>query len=322
MVKFGYKLMAEEHGPRELVENAVRAEAAGFDYVAISDHYHPWLEAQGHSPFAWSVLGGIAHATKTIGLISALTCPIIRYHPVIVAHAAATVAVMSDGRLSLGVGAGERLNEHVVGMRWPPLPERHAMLSEAIDIMKTLWRGGVRTKVGRYFTVDHARLYDLPDAPIPLIVGVGGPKGARIAAEKADGIMLTAPKAKLAAEYRARAATPGPVYAEAMVAYAQTPEQGLETAHRMMRFSVFGWEVMTELPNVAGFEAVSRTVRPEDLASFIHTGPDPEGHVKAIRKYAERSCDHIALSCPGRDQAAFIDYFARVLRPGLADLAG
>ena len=229
---------------------------------------------------------------------------------------------MSDGRLSLGVGAGERLNEHVVGMRWPPLPERHDMLSEAIDIMKTLWRGGVRTKVGRYFTVDHARLYDLPDAPIPLIVGVGGPKGARIAAEKADGIMLTAPKAKLAAEYRARAATPGPVYAEAMVAYAQTPEQGLETAHRMMRFSVFGWEVMTELPNVAGFEAVSRTVRPEDLASFIHTGPDPEGHVKAIRKYAERSCDHIALSCPGRDQAAFIDYFARVLRPGLADLAG
>lgn len=320
MVKFGYKLMAEEHGPRALVENAVRAEAAGFDYVAISDHFHPWLEAQGHSPFAWSVLGAIAHTTTTIGLLSALTCPIIRYHPVIVAHAAATVAVMSDGRLSLGVGAGERLNEHVVGMRWPPLPERHAMLGEAIDIMQLLWKGGVRTKVGRYFSVDHARLYDLPDTPIPLIVGVGGPKGVRMAAEKADGIMVSVPKPKLAADYRARATTPGPVYAEALVAYATTPAQALETAHRVMRFSVFGWEVMSELPNVAGFEAVSRNVRPEDLAAHIHSGPDPEGHVQAIRKYIERGCDHIALICPGQDQTAFIDYFARVLRPALADL--
>jgi G6PDH family F420-dependent oxidoreductase len=317
MVKFGYKLMAEEHGPKALVENAVRAEAAGFDYVVISDHFHPWLEAQGHSPFAWSVLGAIAHATSTIGIVTGLTCPIIRYHPAIVAQAAATVAVISDNRFTLGVGAGERLNEHVVGARWPSLPERHAMLREALDMFRILWSGGVHTKVGRHFTLDHARLYDLPEQPIPVIVGVGGPRGVAMAAEKADGIMVTTPKPKLVEVFRSKTGKTGPVYAEALVAYAPSEQEGLDLAHRLFRFSVFGWEVMSELPNVEGFEAVSQFVTREQLGRYIRTGPDLVPHVRSIRKYAELGCDHIALTCPGPDQAAFIDFFQHELRPAL-----
>jgi G6PDH family F420-dependent oxidoreductase len=320
-MKIGYKLMAEEHGPKALVENAVRAEAAGFDYVVISDHYHPWLDAQGHSPFAWSVLGAIAQATSTVGIVTGLTCPIIRYHPVIVAQAAATLAVMSDNRFTLGVGAGERLNEHVTGARWPTLPERHAMLGEALDIFHALWRGGLRTKVGTYFTLDHARLYDLPDQPIPVIVGVGGPKGVALAADKADGIMVTTPKPKLVEAFRTKHNKPGPVYAEALVAYGASAEAALESAHRLFKFSLYGWEVMSELPSMEGFEAVSRYVRPEDFGRYVHTGPDPEGHLATIRKYAALGCDHVALSCPGPDQAAFIDFFRRELQPALRDAA-
>ena len=174
MVKFGYKLMTEEHGPKALVDNARRAEDAGFDFVSISDHFHPWLESQGHAPFAWSVLGAIAANTSRIAITTGLTCPIIRYHPAIIAQAAATVAVMSDNRFSLAIGAGERLNEHVTGARWPSIPERHDMLAEAIEIFRTLWKGGAHTLRLPHFTVDHARLYDLPDRPIPIIVGVSG----------------------------------------------------------------------------------------------------------------------------------------------------
>src|SRR4051812_4088268 len=158
MTKFGYKLMTEEHGPKDLIANSVRSEQAGFDFVSISDHFHPWLEAQGHAPFAWSVLGAIAHATSTTGITTGLTCPILRYHPAIIAQAAATVSVMSEGRFSLAIGAGERLNEHVTGVRWPSIPERHEMLAEAIDIFRILWSGGAHTIRRKHFVVDHARL--------------------------------------------------------------------------------------------------------------------------------------------------------------------
>jgi len=119
MIKLGYKLMSEEHGPSALVRNAQRAEQAGFDFAAISDHYFPWLEEQGHSPLAWSVLGALANATQRIGLITSVTCPIMRYHPAIIAQGAATMGLLSDNRFTLGLGAGERLNEHVVGAGWP-----------------------------------------------------------------------------------------------------------------------------------------------------------------------------------------------------------
>jgi G6PDH family F420-dependent oxidoreductase len=181
MVRFGYKLMSEEHGPNALVENARRAEQAGFDFVAISDHYHPWLKSHEHSPFAWSVLGAVAAHTSKIGIMTAVTCPILRYHPAIIAQAAATIAVMSGERLALGLGAGERLNEHVVGAGWPPGPIRHDMLAEAIDIIRLLWQGGTQSYFGRYLKLENARVHDLPRQPrLPSSLSVDpAPLGSR-----------------------------------------------------------------------------------------------------------------------------------------------
>lgn len=317
MIKFGYKLMTEEHGPKALVQNAVRAEEAGFDFVSISDHFHPWLEAQGHSPFAWSVLGAVAHATSRIGITTGLTCPIIRYHPAIIAQAAATIAIMSDGRFSLAVGAGERLNEHVTGARWPSLPERHAMLGEAIDIFRMLWEGGVKNHRGEYFVVDHAQLYDCPDTSIPVILGVSGEHSVALANAKADGIMATQPEADLVNGFKA-----GPRYGEVALAYAATVEEGRRLAHERFRFSAFDWSVNSEIPAVNGFEAASQYVTPDNLADKISAGPDPKVHLEAIGKYIDAGFDHIVLTGIGPDQGGFARFFEKELRPLLSDAKG
>ena len=194
--KIGYKLMAEEHGPAALVRNTVRAEQAGFDFAAISDHFFPWLDEQGHAPFAWTVLGAAAQATRHIGLMTAVTCPIMRYHPAIIAQAAATLAVLSDGRFILGLGAGERLNEHVVGEGWPGIGERHERLSEAYDIIRGLLDGSLTNYRGKYFNLDNAKLFDRPDRA-PLIIGAaGGPEAARLAGRKAEGLIVTEPQCR------------------------------------------------------------------------------------------------------------------------------
>ncbi|WP_174273747.1 TIGR03557 family F420-dependent LLM class oxidoreductase [Sphingomonas bacterium] len=320
MARFGYKLMTEEHAPKALVENSVRAEAAGFDFLSISDHFHPWLQSQGHAPFAWSVLGAIAQATSSIAIATGLTCPIIRYHPAIIAQAAATIALLSDDRFTLAVGAGERLNEHVTGARWPSIPERHEMLGEAIDIIRLLWSGGVHTHPGRHYVLDHAQLYDVPDRPIPLIVGVSGPKSVELAVEKADGIMATEPKPDLVSGFRDGKGQ-GPAYAEAVLAFAATEEEGLKIAHDRFRFSALGWAVNSELPTVAGFEAATAYVKPEDLAESVAAGPDVEKHVAAVKKYLDAGFDHIVLTCPGEDQASFLAFFEKELKPELAKLA-
>ncbi|MFC0205424.1 TIGR03557 family F420-dependent LLM class oxidoreductase [Novosphingobium soli] len=317
MTKFGYKLMTEEHGPKALVANAVAAERAGFDFVSISDHFHPWLEAQGHAPFAWSVLGAIAHATDRIGITTGLTCPIIRYHPAIVAQAAATVAIMSDNRFSLAVGAGERLNEHVTGALWPSTPVRHAMLGEAVDIMRLLWDGGLHSFEGAFFDLDHAQLYDAPEQPITVTIGVSGPRSVELAAEKADGIMATSPEAELIEQFASESGKSGPAYGECTVAWAASEEQGLKNAHERFRFSAFDWSVNSELRDVAGFEAASKYVRPEDLKDSITVGPDPEAHLPAIRKWLDAGFDHVVLTCPGDDQEGFIAFCEKELFPRL-----
>jgi G6PDH family F420-dependent oxidoreductase len=316
MARFGYKLMTEEHGPKDLVDNALRAEDAGFEFVSISDHFHPWLRSQGHAPFAWSVLGAIAHASKSIGITTGLTCPIIRYHPAIIAQAAATIAVMSDNRFTLAVGSGERLNEHVTGARWPSIPERHAMLGEAIDIFRELWEGGPRHYDGMWFTLDHAEIFDLPDKPIPVVVGVSGPQSLEIAIEQGDGIMTTSPSEELTQGFKA-AKPSGPRYAEVSLAYAKTEEDGRKLAHERFRFSAFDWSINAEVPTVEGFEAASQFVRPEDLAKTITAGPDPEPHLKAIRKYLDAGFDHIVLTGIGPDQAGFTEFFKTALLPEL-----
>lgn len=312
MARFGYKLMSEEHGARALVENAALAEDAGFDFVSISDHFHPWLRSQGHSPFAWSVLGAIAQATSKIGITTGLTCPIIRYHPAIIAQAAATVALLSGARFSLAIGAGERLNEHVTGARWQSIPERHAMLGEAIDIFRLLWSGGVRNYQGEHFTLDHAELFDRPEKDIPIILGVSGPQSLDLAHEKADGIMTTTPDPKLGKGFEK-----GPRYVEVALAYAASEEEGRRLAHERFRFSAFDWSVNSEVPTVEGFEAASKWVRPEDLAETIPAGPDPEVHLKAIAKAIDAGFDKIVLTGIGPDQASFTRFFKEELWPRL-----
>lgn len=318
MPKFGYKLMTEEHGPKALVRNAVLAEAAGFDFVSISDHFHPWLEAQGHAPFAWSVLGAIAHATSRIAITTGLTCPIIRYHPAIIAQAAATIALLSDDRFTLAVGAGERLNEHITGARWPSIPERHAMLAEAIDIFHLLWQGGVHTVVGHHFTLDHAQLYDVPLRPIPVVIGVSGTRSIELARTKADGIMATEAKPELVQGFLAGGRS-GPCYTEVALGYAPTVAEGRRIAHERFRFGALGWAVNSELPTVAGFEAATRSITPEALAKDIPAGPDVAVHVAAIRKYVDAGFDHLALVGIGDDQAGFTRFFQNELKPALQD---
>lgn len=316
MAKFGYKLMSEEHGPTALVENAVAAEAAGFDFVGISDHFHPWVRAQGHSPFAWSVLGAVAHATSSIGIATGLTCPIIRYHPAIIAQAAATIAVMSEGRFTLAIGAGERLNEHVTGAPWPPVAERHAMLGEAIDMFRELWDGGARAFEGDYFLLDHAEIFDLPPEPIPVIVGVSGEKSVALAAEKADGIMATQPDKKFVAGFR-KGGKKGSAWGEVSLAYAASEAEGRKLAKERFAFSALGWSVNSELPSVESFEAATEYVREEDLAESVPAGPDPEVHLKAIRKFVDAGFDHVALLGIGPDQAGFIRFAEEELLPRL-----
>lgn len=317
MPQYGYKLMTEEHGPKALVENAARAEAAGFDFCSISDHFHPWHKKQGHAPFAWGVLGSIAQATHKIGLATGLTCPIIRYHPAIIAQAAATIALLSDNRFTLAVGAGERLNEHIVGERWPSIPERHAMVAEAIDIMRELWTGELVNHRGEHYRVVHARLYDCPEEAIPVVVGVSGEHSVNLAAQKADGIMATAPDGDLVRMFAEKKGAEGPSYGEAALCHAASENEGLAIAHEKFRFSAFDWSVNSEIPDVEGFDAASKFVRKEDLADAIPTGPDPEKHLAAIRKYVDAGFSHIVLVGIGPDQAGFIDFFEKELRPHL-----
>jgi len=320
VVKFGYKLMTEEHGASTLVENARRAEDGGFDFVSISDHFHPWLESQGHSPFAWGVLGAIAATTSRIEITTGLTCPIIRYHPAIIAQAAATIAAMSGGRFTLAIGAGERLNEHVTGARWPSVIERHEMLADAIQIFRALWSGGIHTLPLKHFTVDHARLYEAPEKPIPIVMGVSGAHSVALAAEKADGIMAVEPKSELVDDYRARTSRPGPCYAEVTLGYAQSEAAALKMVHERFRFGALGWSVMSEAPTVESFEAATKYIRPEDLNDSAGLGPDPENHLKAIGKFIDAGFDHIVLTGVGDDQAGFIDFFQRELKPRLTDI--
>ncbi|CAN5275465.1 TIGR03557 family F420-dependent LLM class oxidoreductase [soil metagenome] len=321
MVEFGYKLMSEEHGPRDLVRNARAAEDAGFDFVAISDHFHPWLYSHEHSPFAWSVLGAVAMSTDRIGISTGVTCPYLRYHPAIVAQAAATVAVMSGGRFTLQVGAGEQLNEHVVGRGWPPVSVRHEMFAEALDIMRLLWRGGMRSYRGRHLVLEDARVYDLPDEPPPLPVAISGRSSARLAVDKGDGIVATEPRPELVEMYREMGGT-GPCYAEVPLSWAADEKTAVDTAWDRFRFGAPGWKVMAELPNPVNFEAATSMVRREDIAEMIACGPDVERHVEQVRTFLDAGFDRLVLIGVGDDQDGFLRFWGDELQPRVRELGG
>ena len=316
MIKLGYKLMSEEHGPIDLVRNANRAEQAGFDFAAISDHFFPWVEEQGHSPFAWSVLGALANATRHVGLMTAVTCPIMRYHPAIIAQGTATLGLLSDNRFTLGLGAGERLNEHIVGEGWPGRGERHERLAEAVDIIQGLLTGTLTNYRGGYFVLDDARLFDRPHVKPPVVIAAGGPRAARIAARKGDGLIATEPRADLVEAFNSTGGS-GPRYAEVAMCYGKQEEEAQQTAHRYFRWSITGWPVMAELPDTDSFASATRHVSPEMVAQKVSCGPSADRHLQAIDRYIQAGYDHIILTQIGPDQEEFLEFFKRDLAPNL-----
>ncbi len=316
-MEIGYTLMSEEHGPQALVEIARTAEDEGFDFLVMSDHFHPWVGEQQHSPNAWAVLGAVAQATERVHLQTFVTCPFLRYHPAVVAQQAATMALLSDGRFTLGVGAGERLNEHVVGRGWPPVSVRHEMLREAVEIIRLLWQGGYQSFRGRHLTLEDARLFDLPDEPIELAIAASGDDSLALAIELGDGLIATSPEAELVDRFRAGRSGAASVTGQIPVAWAPDTGAALELAHRQFRWSALGWKVQAELPNPVNFEAAAQHVRPEDLAGAIPHGPDVGTYVAAVRQFADAGFDRVALVQVGDDQDGFFEFWRSTLRPEL-----
>lgn len=314
-------MMCEQAPARQLVSDLVAAEKAGFDFSVISDHFSPWLESQGHSPYAWSVLGAAAASTRTISLMTYVTCPTIRYHPVIVAQKAATVQELSDGRFTLGLGAGENLNEHVVGKGWPAVGVRHEMLEEALQIITRLLSGADVSYRGRHFSADNARLWDPPAPPVPIGVAVSGRSSCELAGRFADLMIAVEPKGHLGEFFDAAGGAGKPRVGQVPVCYGPDEGAAVKVAHDQFRWFGGGWKVNADLPGPDSFDAASRYVRPDDVAESIPCGPDVDRHVEAVRKFVDAGFTDIALVQVGRDtQGPFIDWAERELLPALREL--
>jgi len=313
MPELGFALSSEDHPPRELVRQAALAERAGFTFALVSDHYHPWVDAQGESPFVWSTLGGIAEATEKIRVGTGVTCPMIRIHPAIVAQAAATVAAMMPGRFFLGVGTGENLNEHVLGSRWPLPDERLEMLEEAVEVMRLLWQGGEQTHRGRHYTVDHARVYTLPDDPPDVYVAGSAPKAAELAGKIGDGLISTAPDADLVKAFGNGKPKVGMMHC----AYDEDAKKGLERATKLWPNLALKGPLGQDLATPSDFEEAAAMVDEEDVAESTPHGPDPEPYLEQIRKYDEAGFTHVYMHQIGDNQDEFAEFARRELMPRL-----
>lgn len=313
MVQLGYALSSEEHHPNDLVRNARRAEEAGFTFALISDHFHPWVDAQGHSPFVWSVIGGIAQATRHLKLGTGVTCPTMRIHPAIIAQAAATSAAMMGDRFFLGVGTGENLNEHIFGEHWPPFDVRADMLEEAVEVIRMLWEGDETSYYGAFYTVEEARIYTLPENPIPIVMAAGGPKSAELAGYIADGLISTSPDAELLQAFREN--NDGPCYGKLTVCWAEDMEQGRATAHKLWAFSALPGQLGQELRGPDLFEQAVEAIKPEDMDRTLLLGNDVEQHRQKIQEFIAADFDHVYIHQVGPDQEGFIRFYEREILP-------
>ena len=317
MTEVGYALSSEEFGPNDLVTFARRAEQAGFSFALISDHFHPWTDAQGQSPFVWSVLGAIARATDHLTVGTGVTCPTIRIHPAIVAQAAATTAAMMPGRFFLGVGTGENLNEHITGARWPSLEVRQEMLEDAIEVMRMLWDGGLRSYRGRYFTVENARLYTLPDEPVPIMVAAAGEDSAELAGRIGDGLISTAPKRDTVETFE-KSGGSGPRYGQLTVCYDTDEARARRTALLQWPNAAIPGQLGQELPLPSHFEQAAKTIAEDSIAESVVCGPDPAKHIEQISAFAEAGFDHVYVHQIGTAQEEFIEFYAAEIIPKVA----
>jgi G6PDH family F420-dependent oxidoreductase len=329
MTRFGYTLMTEQSGPRDLVRHAVAAERAGFDFEVSSDHYSPWLSAQGHAPYAWSVLGAVAHATERVELATYVTCPTLRYHPAVVAQKAATLDLLSEGRFILGLGSGESLNEHVVGGGWPAVDARQDMLEEAVEVIRRLFAGDLVTHDGDWFRVDSARLWDVPDRPTPIAIAVSGDRSIERFGPLADHLVAVEPDADLVSAWNQTEGAPtiGPGRARAIgqipVCWDPDEEAAVRRAHEQFRWFAGGWAVNADLPTTAGFAGATKYVRPEDVAEQIPCGPDLDAIVEKVRPFWEAGFTDVALVQVGGESCdAFLEEAAVPLLARLRAAAG
>lgn len=318
MPDYGYFLSCEEFTPPELLEQARMAEQAGFSALAISDHFHPWNDEQGQSPFAWSVIGALSQVTS-LPVTTLVTCPTVRMHPVINAQAAATAAVLLDGRFRFGIGTGEALNEHILGGAWPEATARMQMLEEALQVIRALFGGGQVTHRGTHYTVQNARLYTLPNEPPPLYVSAFGPQAAALTGRIGDGLVTMQPDADLVAQFRRGGGGDKPVIGGLKVCWNSDRDRAIDTVHRLWPNEQLPGELAQILPTPEHFEQVSTLVSRENVAEAGTFGDDPEEHVKAVRAYAEADFNEVYVNQIGPDQRQFFDFYRTQVLPTLRE---
>ncbi len=316
MTRYGYFLSSEEHPPQELVRQARLAEEAGFDALWISDHFHPWLDEQGQSGHVWSVIGAISQVTS-LPITTAVTCPLIRQHPAVVAQAAATAALLSGGRFTLGVGTGEDLNEHILGQRWPPAEERLDMLEEAVSVMRELFSGRLISHAGEHYTVDTARLYSVPDNPPQILMSGFGEKAIKMAAHIADGYVCVQPNADFVRLYRESGGGDRLVQGGLKVCWAADETQARKTMHRLWPNDEIPGEAAQLLPLPRHFRELAELIT-EDMIS-APCGPDPAVHLAGIRAYREAGFDEVYVGQVGPEAEGFFDFYASQVLPRLRE---
>ncbi|MBT2467748.1 TIGR03557 family F420-dependent LLM class oxidoreductase [Streptomyces sp. ISL-66] len=316
MTSFGYFLACEEFTPAQLLQQARRAADAGFTRLAISDHFHPWTGIQGNSPFVWSMIGALSQ-TVDLPVTTLVTCPTVRLHPAVTAQAAATSSVLLEGRFTLGVGTGEALNEHVLGDRWPAFEERADMLAEAVEVMRKLFTGGQISHRGRHYTVDNARLYTAPEAPLPVLVSGFGPKSAALAGRIGDGFVTMSPDGEAIGNFREAGGAGKPVVGGLKVCWDRDREAAVESAHRIWATEHLPGELNQILPTPAHFEQASELVTPRQVAESVPCGSNADEHVDAIRAYVEAGFDEVYVGQIGQHQEDFFTAYREKVLPAL-----